>query len=116
MHSITITIIIYSNTAGDVASSEMIRILEPFKVFTVPEANEGEREVLKFAKNKIPYYNPKPCYAYYEFTGRKCITSDKNMMALNKVIIVGSVCYSNDQRCTIMQYIGRRTVYWTRCL
>ena len=90
--AIIVYLIFIQNNTGDVASSEMIRILEPFKVFTVPEANEDEREVLKFAKNKIPYYNPKPCYAYYEFTGRKYITSDKNLMALNKVIIVGSVC------------------------
>lgn len=79
--------------AGDVAASEMIEVLEPSKYFTVPEADEDDRKVLKFAKNNIPYYNPKAGYAYYEFTGDKYIMSDKNMMALKKevIIIVGSV-------------------------
>ena len=67
---------------GDVASSEMVDVLEPFKVFDV----QDEIEILKFAREKIPHYNPKHFYAYYEFTGRKCVTLDKNIMALNKVI------------------------------
>ena len=78
--------LIYYCVTGDVASSEMIRVLEPFKFFTVPEADEDERKIMKFAKKNIPYYNPKAGYAYYEFTERKYVTSDKNMMALNKVI------------------------------
>lgn len=83
--------------AGDVAASEMIEVLEPSKYFPVPEADEDDRKVLKFAKNNIPYYNPKAGYAYYEFTGSKYITSDKNVMALKKkvIIIVGSICNNN---------------------
>ena len=64
----------------------MIRVLEPFNYFTVPETDEDKRKIINFAKNNIPYYDPKPYYAYYEFTGSKYVTSDKNMMALNKVI------------------------------
>ena len=60
-------------------------MLEPFKYFTVPETDEDERKIINFAKRNIPYYNPKPGYAYYEFAGHKYVTSDKNMMALNKV-------------------------------
>ena len=54
-------------------------------MFPVSEVDENERKIMKFAKKSIPYYDPKPGYAYYEFTGCKYVTSDKNMMALNKV-------------------------------
>ena len=70
---------------GDVASSEMIRVLEPFEVITVPQVDEDERKIIKFAKKNIPYYNPKAGYAYYEFTGRKYVIPDRNIMALSKV-------------------------------
>lgn len=80
---------------GDIASSEMVGVLEPFKVFVVPPTAEDKKEVLKFAREKIPHYNPKHCYAYYEFTGRKYVTLDKNIMALNKVTKV-TVCNTHD--------------------
>ena len=63
----------------------MIQVLEPFKVITVPQVDEDERKIIKFAKKNIPYYNPKAAYAYYEFTGRNFVVSDRNIMALNNV-------------------------------
>ena len=66
----------------------MIQVLEPFKVFCVPKAaDEDERKFINFAKKNIPYYNPRAGYAYYEFTGRKYIISERNIMALNKVLL-----------------------------
>ena len=73
----------------------MMKILEPFKEFPVPEAEEDERKVLKFAKNNIPHYNPRAGYAYYEFTGRKYIVSDKNILVLSKVYWGYIVCIKN---------------------
>ena len=73
---------------GNVAASEVITVLEPFKVFTVgPEVDVDERKIIKFAKRNIPYYNPKAGYAYYEFTGHMYIYANRNIMALNKVFI-----------------------------
>lgn len=63
----------------------MIKVTEPREVFMVPEADEDERKLIKFAKKKIPYYNPRAGYAYYEFTGRKYIIPDRNIMVLSKV-------------------------------
>ena len=64
----------------------MIRVLEPFKVVTVPEqSSEEERKIIKFAKRNIPCYNPKAGYVYYELIGHKYVIPDRNMMALNKV-------------------------------
>ena len=63
----------------------MIQVLEPFKVITVPQVDEDERKIIKFAKNNIPHYNPKAAYAYYEFSGHNFVVSDRNIMALNKV-------------------------------
>jgi hypothetical protein len=75
----------------------MVSVLEPFKVFDVPSTAKDKKEVLKFAKEKIRHYNPDLYYAYYEFTGRKCVTLDKNVMALNKVIkVTVTVCNIHD--------------------
>ena len=64
----------------------MIRILEPSKLFSVPEADEDERQLMKFAKKNIPHYNPRAGYAYYEFTGRRYVIPDRNIIALSKVL------------------------------
>ena len=63
----------------------MIKVTEPHEVFMVPKADEDERKLIKFAKKKIPYYNPRAGYAYYEFTGSKYIIPDRNIMVLSKV-------------------------------
>ena len=68
------------------ASPEMIKVTEPHEVFTIPEVDEDERKLIKFAKKNIPYYNPRAGYAYYEFTGHKYIIPDWNIMALSKVL------------------------------
>ena len=54
-------------------------------MITVPEANEDERKIIKFAKKNIPYYDPKAGYAYYEFIGRRYVIPERNIMALSKV-------------------------------
>lgn len=83
MRNQTLTKILH--TLGDIASSEMVKVVEPFKVFFVPEVDEEERKLIKFAKKSIPYCNPGAGYTYYEFIGRKYINSNRNIMALNKV-------------------------------
>ena len=89
---ILISIIMHT---GDVASSEMVGVLEPFEVFDVPPTAKDKIEILEFAQEKIPHYNPKHFYAYYEFTGHKYVTVNKNVMALNKVIKV-TLCNIHD--------------------
>ena len=61
-------------------------------MFTVPDVDEDERKLIKFATKNIPYYNPRAGYAYYEFTGQKYIIPDRNIMALSKVIFKITVC------------------------
>ena len=64
----------------------MIKVLEPSILVTVPEADENERKLIKFAKKNVPYYNPSAGYAYSEFTGRMFVIKERNVMALKKVI------------------------------
>ena len=64
----------------------MIKVTEPCEVFMVPEADKDERKLIKFATKRIPYYNPRAGYAYYEFTGHKYIIPDRNIMVLSKVL------------------------------
>ena len=61
-------------------------------MFTVPDVDEDERKLIKFATKNIPYYNPRAGYAYYEFTGQKYIIPDRNIMALSKVTFKITVC------------------------
>lgn len=74
--------------AGNVASSEMIRVIEPFEIFKVPEtADEDERKMIKFAKRSVPYYNPRAGYGYYEFSKPAFVLPERNVMALKRVCI-----------------------------
>ena len=76
----------YYHTIGDVASSEVIRILEPFKIVDVPKVlSEDRRKSIKFAKKNIPHYNPRAGYAYYEFTKCGYVLPERNVMARKKV-------------------------------
>ena len=63
----------------------MIKVTEPREVFVVPEADEDKRKLIKFATKRIPHYNPRAGYAYYEFIGRKYVIPDRNIMVLSKV-------------------------------
>ena len=76
-------IIINIIITGDVASSEMIKVLEPFDVFSV---TEDEQKLVKFAKKNITCYNPRAGYGYYEFTEPCYVLPIRNVMALKKVI------------------------------
>jgi hypothetical protein len=87
-------VIICSKFLGTIASPEMIKVTEPHKVYIVPEADEDDRKLIKFAVKRIPYYNPRAGYAYYEFTGRKYIIPDRNIMVLNKVFVINIMVLS----------------------
>ena len=67
---------------GDVASSEIIKVLEPFKLFTVTE--EGQK-LINFAKENVAHYNPRAGYGYYEFTEPGFVLPKRNIMALKRV-------------------------------
>lgn len=75
---------------GNVASSEMIRVLEPFRYFHI---TEDGRKLIKFAKEKVTYYNPRAGYGYYEFTEPGYILSKRNIMALKEVIYHNKYSY-----------------------
>ena len=60
----------------------MIKVLEPFEVFSV---TEDEQKLVKFAKKNITCYNPRAGYGYYEFTEPCYVLPIRNVMALKKV-------------------------------
>jgi hypothetical protein len=78
---------------GDVASSEMIKVLEPYEWFTVTK--DGQ-QLIKFAKEKVNYYNPRAGYGYYEFTQPGYVISKRNVMALTKVKIESFMITANN--------------------
>ena len=71
---------------GTVASTEVVEVIEPFKLFTVDQEDEDSRKLIKFAKRKIPDYNPSAGYAYYEFTKDGFLLPDRNVIARNKKV------------------------------
>ena len=56
-----------------------------FEIFKVDEEDEDKRKLIKFASKRIPHYNPKAGYGYYEFTKPAYILPEKNLIARNKV-------------------------------
>ena len=84
--------IIYNVYLGDVASSEMIRVLEPFRFFRTTE--DGQK-FIKFAKEKVTYYNPRAGYGYYEFSEPGYVLSNRNIIALKEVIYHNNIICMN---------------------
>jgi hypothetical protein len=63
-------------------SFDIIRVLVPYKLFTVTE--DGQK-MIDFAKEKVANYDTTAGYGYYEFTERNYVLPSRNLMALKKV-------------------------------
>ena len=66
----------------------MFKVTAPFEIFQVTEEDEDKRKQTKFAKERIPYYNPRAGYAYYEFTKTTYVLHEKNIIGLKRVTIL----------------------------
>lgn len=101
------------HTIGDVASSEMIRVLEPYEWFTV---TKNGQKLIEFAKEKVKHYNPRAGYGYYEFTEPGYVLSKRNIMALTKVIIefITSI-RKNFTHYNLASILERRVIHRTWC-
>ena len=58
---------------------------ELFETFEVTEEDEDSRKLIKFARSKIPDYNPTAGYGYYQFTRKGYVLRERNVMALKRV-------------------------------
>ena len=70
---------------GTVASTEIVKVTAQFKIFKVDEENEDKRKLIKFAKEKVPYYDPRAGYGYYEFTEPGYVLPERNVIAMKMV-------------------------------
>ena len=72
---------------GTIASTEMTKVTEPFKVYRMNETNDDKRKLIKFAAQHIPCYNARAGYGYYEFTVPTYVLPERIVMALKKVLL-----------------------------
>ena len=70
---------------GNIASTEMVEVTAPFEIIIVDEKDEDKRKLIKFASERIPHYNPRAGYGYYEFTKKAFILPERNVIARKKV-------------------------------
>lgn len=87
------SLLLLSPFIGNVASTEVTEVTEPYEIYDVDETNDDKRQLIKFAAQRIPCYNPRAGYGYYEFTVPAYVLPERIVMALDEVNVHYDVSY-----------------------